>query len=49
MTPRSSESRSGSNENSLSPRARVDVLRQLRATPEIFMQIGEWQGSELAL
>jgi hypothetical protein len=49
MTPRRSENCSGSDENVPSVRARVDVLRQLRATPEIFTRISEWQGNELAL
>jgi hypothetical protein len=49
MSPRSSENRSGDDKTAPVDDARVDVLRRLRETPQIFTRIVEWQGSELAL
>jgi hypothetical protein len=49
MSPRSSENRSGDDETASADHARVDVLRRLRETPQIFTRIAEWQGAELAL
>jgi RNA cap guanine-N2 methyltransferase len=49
MPPQSSENRSGNDETSPAADARVEVLRRLHATPEIFTRISDWQGTELAL
>jgi hypothetical protein len=49
MTPPSSENRSGDDDPAPPINARADVLRRLRATPELFARISEWQGNELAL
>jgi hypothetical protein len=49
MAPQSSENRSTSDETQAEGFARADVLRRLRAVPDIFARIAEWNGSELAL
>lgn len=49
MSPRSSEKRSGNDELASGDDARVDALRRLHDTPQIFTRIAEWQGTELAL